>query len=71
MPFPFSCRCHTLGMHPMVKEAFDVGLHHPLRPLIGDDLCHLSQRIVRTAARAKAIGAVPKFRLPDGLQNLA
>jgi hypothetical protein len=60
---------HKMGMTDMIKEAFDVRLNHPLGLLIGDHLRHPSQRIMRTAARAKSIRAITEFRFPDGLQD--
>jgi hypothetical protein len=53
----------------MVKEAFNVGFHDPLRPIIGNDLSHSPPCIVRAAPRAKALRAVAKLRFPDCLQN--
>ena len=55
----------------MVEEAFDIGLNHPLRSPVGDDVRHPPQRIVRAALRAKAIRAVAELGFPDRLQGLA
>ncbi len=60
-----------MGMREMIEEAFDVGLNHPLRFCVGDDLRDPPQRIVRATTGTKAIRAVAKFRLPDGLQEAA
>jgi hypothetical protein len=64
-------KTHQVGMREMVEEAFDIGLHDPLRLPVGDDLRDPPQRIVRTAPRTEAVRAVAKLRLPDGLQNSA
>ena len=53
----------------VVKEAFDVRLHNPLRALQRDDFRQSLQRLMRIPLRAKSIRALPKLRLPDRLQN--
>jgi hypothetical protein len=62
---------HQVVMADMVNEAFDVGLHHPLGLLVGDDLSHPTQRAEGTSTRAKTIGAGAECRFLDRLQNLA
>jgi hypothetical protein len=58
-------------MRYLVEEAFDVCLHHPLRPLVGDHFRDSPQRIVRAMVRAKAIRTVTKLRFLRRLQNVA
>jgi len=61
---------HEMVVADVVKEPLDVGLDHPLGLLVGDDLGHPRERVVRTPPRSEAIGAVAELGLPDRLQHL-
>jgi hypothetical protein len=60
---------HQMLVINRIEEALDIGFHHPLRALPGDNLVHTRKRLVCAAARPKPVGAFPKLRLPDRLQN--
>ena len=61
---------HVLVRHT-AEEISDVHFNEPLRAFLDDDLLQPSQRLMRIPPRSEPIGAAPKLRLPNRLQNTA
>ena len=55
----------------MIQEGHDVGLENPLHLAPMDNLIQGAHRVMRTASWPKALGALEKVLLVDGLQHLA
>jgi hypothetical protein len=53
--YPMLKKSNQVVMTDMIKEAFNIGLYHPLDSLIRDDLGDSTQRIVGTSARPKSV----------------